>query len=122
MIFITFNQVNNIFIFIFLGIIFGIIKNILRIIFLLKFYKKIKNTVINTIFYSFFACFFVFFINIFNFGSFSITLILAYILGLCWCEFVCKKIVVFCENKWYNVLTSLQKHKRKNNASKSKKS
>lgn len=117
MIFSSFNQLNNILIFIFLGIILGLIYCLIEIIFLLNLQKKLKNITINSVFYIFFALFFVFLINIFNFGIFSISLLLALILGFIWIKTLCKKLVVFLKNKWYNIF----KTKRKRNEKQTKK-
>ena len=121
MIFYTINQLNNFLIAIFFGFIFGSIKNIFDVVYLLNSQKKIINILINTIFYTFFTCFFVFFINIFNFGLLNIVLLLSFILGFVWCKIVFKKTVVFCKNKWYNVLTNTHKLKKENHGNKSKK-
>ena len=114
MIFSTQLQLNNIFIFSFFGIIIGIILNCFSIIFLKNYQKNLKKTLLNIIFYCFFSVFLIFLINLFNFGKFSITPILAFVLNFLWITAVTKKLVVFLEKKWYNILNKLfRKNKTK---------
>lgn len=55
-------------------------------------------------------------LNIFNFGTFSITLTAAAVLGFIWMNFTSKKLVVFLEVLCYNKLTKdRKKHARKKN-------
>ena len=120
MIFSTLNQVNCFLIFVFLGIIFSIIYDALFILFLKKHRKKFANYTFDTIFYAIFSCFFVIFKNIFNFGLFSFSLLLACSIGFVWTKSTTKNLVVFLEEKWYNKITLKRKEKRVQNASKSK--
>jgi len=115
MIFYSFNQLNNVLIFIFLGIVVSIIKTIINLLFLLNFSKKIKNIAINCIFYMFFTCFFVILLNIFNFGFLNITLFLSYLIGYIWFKSVTKNLVAFYQKKWY---TNINKNKKETNARK----
>ena len=110
MIFATVNQLNCFLIFFSLGIIFNLIFNLIKIIFCLNFSKNIIKNIINCIFFSIFSIIFVIFINFFNFGSLSFTLILACLLGWFLFEMLVKKTVVFLQAKWYNVLNL--KHKK----------
>lgn len=119
MIFSTLNQLNCFLIFIFFGIIFGVIANIFFIVFLKKYQKNIIKVVFDAIFYSIFAILFVFLINIFNLGNFSLTLLSALILGFFITQKVCGNLVVFFQNKWYNILTKL-KSRRENEKKQSK--
>jgi len=116
MIFYSFNQLNTFLIFLFFGLFLELFYNILEIVFLLNSQKKLKNIIINSVFYIIFALFFVILLNIFNFGLFSIVLTATYVLGFIWLKIVSKKLVVFYQEKWYNVL-----NKRKTNAKKFKK-
>lgn len=122
MIFSTLKQFNCFLIFIFFGIICCLIYNIFSIIFLKNFQKKSKNIAFDTFFYGFFNIFLVFLINLFNFGKFSFALIFAFYIGFLLNKFMFNKLVVFFENKWYNLLTRLFPKGEKHNASKSKKS
>ena len=122
MIFATFNQLNNCLIFIFLGFIIGYIFSIIKIIFLLNFSKNIKKNIIFSVFYMFFSCFYIFFINIFNFGLLNFVLLLCFILGFVWNKKLLNNLVVFCENKWYNIITYLKNSKGKTCKTTTKKS
>ena len=119
MIFSTFNQLNNFLIFIFVGLLMAFFYSILEICFLINFKKKLKNIIFNSVFYIFFAVLFVILLNIFNFGKFNISLLLATIGGYVWFRNASKNLVVFLKNKWYNTLNRL---KRKTNAKQQKKS
>ena len=109
MIFYSFNQLNNVLIFLFCGIILGFIYNTVEIIFLINYQKKIKYIVFNSIFYVFFALFFIFLINIFNFGLLSFSLLASIILGFLWFKAVSKKLVVFLKNKCYTLFNKNSK-------------
>lgn len=111
MIFSSFNQVNNVLIFIFFGIVLCLFYITLEILFLLNFKKIFKNIIFNTFFYIFFAIIYIFLINIFNFGLFNIVLLGAFILGFIWFKIASKNLVVFLKNKWYTIIS-----KRKQNA------
>lgn len=111
MIFAAINQLNCFFIFLNLGIIFNLFYNLIKIIFCLNFSKNIKKNIINCIIFSIFSIIFVIFINLFNFGILSPTLIFACILGWLLFETTVKKSVVFLQSKWYNVLNL--KHKKR---------
>ena len=117
MIFSTFNQLNCFLLFLYFGIILGLISKIFFILFLNKFQKIIIKNIIFAIFYTFFSIFFVFLINFYNLGQFSYALILAYILGFLWFNFLSKNLVVFLENKWYTIIRKLKQRvfKRKLN-------
>ena len=68
----------------------------------------------------FFSVFFVIFLNLFNYGIFSLTLLLFYILGFYWIVRATNKTVVIFENKWYNTIKNLKhsnKGKKKNEIS-----
>lgn len=121
MIFISFNQLQILFIFIFLGLFFGLVFNIIKTIFLLNFSKNIKKTLILSVFYTIFSCFYIIFINIFNFGILNIILLLAYIFGFLWSKKLLVNLVVFYENKWYNVITKVKAKRKDKHANKSKK-
>jgi len=111
MIFSTTHQFNCLFVFLFFGIILGIISIIFFGLFLKKFQKKFIIYTLDGVFYTFFSIFFVILLNIFNFGKFSISLILVYLIGYIWINKACKNLVVFLENKWYNIIKHESKHK-----------
>ncbi len=116
MIFSTSSQLNCFLIFVFLGIVLSIVSNAINILFLEKFAKKLKKIIINFNFYAIFSIFFVIFINVFNFGEFSISLLIASTLGFIWFNFTTKKLVVFLSSLWYTKLTKGKlKHARKKN-------
>lgn len=104
MIFSTTNQLNCFLLFIFFGFIFGIFFQLFSILFLKKYQKIFQKIIFEGIFYTFFSIFYVFLINFFNFGKISYVLILGYLIGFLWCKKVSNNLVVFLQNKWYNVL------------------
>lgn len=104
MIYSTTNQFFCFLIFLFFGIIFGFIFSFLSIIFLKNYLKKIKKSIFDLVFYSIFCIFFVIFVIFFNYGQFSFSLILSYILGFVWIINLNKKTIAFLEIKWYNIL------------------
>lgn len=112
MIFSTFNQLNCFLIFIFFGALFGCFANVIFVIFLKEYQKNALKIIFDAIFYSFFAILFIFLINIFNFGKYSFVLLIAIILGFLFIQEVSKNLVVFLQNKWYNLLKKI-KLKRK---------
>ena len=120
MIFQTENQINIFLIFLFLGIILEIFFSIIKIVFLIKFKKNFKKNILNCLFFSIFSLIFVVFLIFFNFGIFKISILIAYILGFCWSNFVCKNLVVFFENKWYNTIIKIKQTKKEEYANKSK--
>ncbi len=113
MIFSTQNQFNCFLIFIFFGIILGVLFSIQNILFLRKNEKFIKKIILDCIFYMFFSIFFIILINFFNFGKFSLTLLLAFILGFETSKRLLLKTVVFLQNKWYNVVNKFFKRSKK---------
>lgn len=113
MIFSSFNQVNCFLVFLFFGIILGLIDCIISVIFLKKYQKKFIIPIFDAVFYTFFSILFVFLLNIYNFGEFSIVLVLAYILGFYWIKKQLKNLVAFLSLKWYNVVNKIRV-KRKN--------
>lgn len=122
MIFQTQNQLNTFLIILFFGLICCLFFNFIKTIFLISFTKKFKKILFCCIFYSIFACFFIFLLIFFNFGIFNISLLLAFILGFIWCNFLFKNLVVFLENKWYTTYNKIKISFKDTNASKSKKS
>ena len=116
MIFSTTYQFNCFFIFLFLGVAFSLFFNCINILFLQKFSKKYKKIIINCVFYSIFSIFFVILLNIFNFGLFSTSLLIAAFLGFIWMHFTSKKLVVFLKMLCYNKHTEDKiKNARKEN-------
>jgi len=116
MIFSTNHQVNCFLIFVFLGIIFSIFYNCINILFFKNFTKNYKKIIKNSVFYSIFSIFFVILLNFFNFGLFSISLLLATFAGYVWTNLTIKKLVVFLQTLWYNKLTKDKiKYARKKN-------
>lgn len=120
MIFSTFNQLNCFLIFIFLGIICAVVFDLFSIIFLKKYQKNFLKLLFDTIIYGFFSVIFIIFENIFNFGIFSLSLVLAFLIGFIFTCHLNIKLVVFLEDKWYNVIN--KKHRESNGESKSKES
>ncbi len=113
MIFSSFNHVNCFLVFLFFGIILGFIDNIISIVFLKNYQKKFVIPIFDTVFYTFFSILFVILLNIFNFGEFSLVLVLAYVLGFYWIKKQLKNLVAFLQTKWYNVINRIRA-KRKN--------
>lgn len=107
MIFSTQPQLNCVLIFIFFGIITGLILSILSIIFLKSHQKKLLKLIFLTSFYAFFSVLFVFLLNFFNFGKFSIVLLLAYLCGFKAINFQLDKLVVIFEKSWYNKISKI---------------
>lgn len=122
MIFSTLNQVNCFLIFLFFGFICNFVINILSIIFLKKFKKLTINCVFDCIFTIFLCIFLIFLLINFNFGKFSIVLIITFLFGYCTTQFVFKKTFVFLENKWYNTINKFLKGLKSRHEHKSKKS
>ena len=122
MIFYTKNQFNCFLIFLFFGIIFNLIYNLFSILILKKYQKKLKIIIFDSVFYSFLSIFLIFLINFLNFGKLSLVILLAFILGFITSNMLTKKLVVFFQNKWYNILNKIFPKGEKHNASKSKKS
>ena len=115
MIFLTVNQLNCFLLFLFLGIIY-----LIKIIFCFNFLKNITKNILKCVFFSIFAIIFIFFINFFNFGKMSISLLLGTILGYVWFDKLATNSVVFLQNKWYNTVKHKDKKKIKTNESKLK--
>lgn len=113
MIFSTFNQLNCVLIFLFFGILISFISLILEIIFLRKYQKNFIKIIFDSIFYTFFGIFFIILLFFFNFGKFSITLILTYCLSIFISKHSCLNLVEKLSNKWYNFLKSKFKRKLK---------
>jgi len=113
MIFSTLNQHACFFIFLFFGAIIGFIYSILKIIFLPKNNKNLIKNILNCIFFTIFSLFFVIILNFFNFGKLSCTLIVSYFLSFFAIVKLNKNLVVFLQNKWYNVISKLFKRKVK---------
>lgn len=107
MIFQTQNQINCLLIFIFFGIISGLISILFFLIFTIKNQKKLIKLLFESIFYSFLGVFFVFLINFLNFGHFSPTLLIGYILGYLWIKRLMQKSVVILETKWYTKVSKI---------------
>ena len=120
MIFLTVNQLTCFLLFLFLGIIFALIFNLIKIIFCFNFLKNITKNIFKCVFFSIFAIIFIFFINFFNFGKISISLLLGTILGYVWFDKLATNSVVFLQNKWYNTVKHKDKKKIKTNESKLK--
>ncbi len=108
MIFSTQNQLNCLLIFVLGGIILGFISNVFSVLFAINFQKKYIKSLFLSIFYAFLSIFFVFLINFFNFGKFSLTLLIFFLLAYLWAKTLFKKTLVILERKWYNVCK--QKH------------
>lgn len=121
MIFKTNLQLNCFLIFLFFGIIIGFISNCYDLIFLKNYQKKLKKIVFDCIFYVFFSIFYVFLINYFNFGHYSIALILSYIFGFWIAKTLLRKTVVILQSKWYNKINILIKSKKIKKQRKTKK-
>ena len=114
MIFATLNQLNLFITFVFFGILVGLLSSIFYIIFLKNYQKNIIKIVFDSIFYANLLILFIFFINLFNFGEFSITLLFAYFMSIFYIQILTKKSVVFLETKWYNLIKRSFKRKQKN--------
>ena len=119
MIFSTLNQLNCFLLFIFFGLIFGFFYNLAGILFLKKYQKIFQKIIFDSVFFGFFSIFYVFLINFYNFGIFSITLILGYLIGFLWIKNLGKNLVVFLQEKWYTFLIKRKRNGRgkKNKAS-----
>ena len=119
MIFSTLNQLNCFLLFIFFGLIFVFFYNFASILFLKKYQKIFQKIIFDSVFFSFFSIFYVFLINFYNFGIFSITLILGYLFGFLWLKNLSKNLVVFLQEKWYNSLIKRKRNgrRKKNKAS-----
>ncbi len=115
MIFSTFNQLNSFIIFLFCGFIYGFICSIFKIIFLIKNEKIIKKSMFDCIFYAFLIVFYYFLTIFLNFGNISLVLLLSLIVGKISFEWLGRNLVVFLQNKWYNII-----NKRKLNARRKK--
>ena len=113
MIFSTLNQLNCLLIFIFYGIVLGLIFSFFDILFLRKNEKLIKKTIICCNLSAIFIIFFSFLENIFNLGKFSLSLFIGFSLGFFWIKKLVFNLVVFLQNKWYNVFKSIQKEPKK---------
>ena len=111
MIFSTFNQFTCFLIFLYFGIITSVLSQLFFMLFLKNYQKNVLKNVIFAINYAIFLIFFVILLNIFNFGQFSIVLILAYLFGYFWIKKLSNNLVVFLEKKWYNVCTKSRKKK-----------
>ena len=120
MIFSTLNQTNCFICFLFFGLLTGILFNLFLIIFFVKYLKKYQKNIFFCIFFAFFIIFFAILINIFNFGKFSITLFLAYIISHFWSRKLTTNLVVFFSNKCYNVIKLIKPKKRNVNKNESK--
>jgi len=116
MIFATFNQLNCFLIFIFLGLILGLISNVFFILFLKNYQKNIVKIIFDSIFYAILSILFIFLLNYFNLGEFSISLLLAYTIGIKWTQILGRKTVVFFETKWYTYIKNktIERKKRSN--------
>lgn len=106
MIFYSFNQFNCFLIFIFCGIICCLIYDLFNLIFLIKFQKKFKKIIFDSIFYCFFNIFLIFLINFLNFGKINFSILLGFILGFSLTKKSNKNLLVFLENKWYNIFNN----------------
>lgn len=118
MIFSSTNQVNILFIFCSAGIASAIFFAAFSIIFLKNYLKKIKKTLFFALFYAFYYVFFIILINFFNFGKFSLSLLISYILSFKLVELLLRNLVVIFEKRWYNkfikITNSIRStHKRK---------
>ena len=123
MIFSSANQLNCLFLFITIGIFAELFANIFFIVFLKNYQKNVIKIIFDSIFYTFFSILFIFSIIYFNFGEFSITLLLSYILGIFWIKILTHKLVVFFECKWYNhIKKKLLERKKRSSERKLRKS
>ena len=122
MIFSTLNQFNCFLIFLFFGICSSLIYKFFSIIFLKKYQKKLKIIIFDCIFSIFLIIFLTFLINYLNFGKLSLGIIVAFLTGNLIFNKLVKNLVVFLENKWYNIVNKLFPKGEKQSASKSKKS
>ena len=107
MIFSTQSQLNCVLIFVFAGMLIGILANIIFAIFLKNYQKYAIKLTFSTIFYAFFSVFYIFILNIFNYGNFSIVLLLSYLAGFQFTNWQLKKLVVIFEKAWYNKLNKI---------------
>lgn len=114
MIFSTQNQINYFAIFLLFGLLIGLFFKLFNLLFLIKFKKIFQKNIFFSVFYSFFCVFFAFLLIFFNFGKFSFTLFLSYLLGFLWALKVLKKSFDVFENLWYNTIKKINsKHKSK---------
>lgn len=102
MIFSTQNQLYILLIFLLGGIISGICSSFFSIIFLKKYQKNLVKSVFLSVFYLFFCVFFIFLLNFFNFGNFSLILVLSYLIGFLSTKNLTKNLVVILQDLWYN--------------------
>ena len=109
MIFSTQNQLDCFLIFLFCGIIFGLFLLIFNILFFRKNTKILIKNITNCIFSAIFLILFAILLNFFNFGKFSISLLLSFFLGYLWFIWLSSNLVVFLKNKCYNVFKSKQR-------------
>ena len=114
MIFSTQNQIPNCFIFLFFGIVFYLFYSAIKIAFLIKNNKILAKNIINLIFFAIFSIFFVILLNIFNLGYFSFALLLCFCLGGFSCQKLTNNLVVFLQNKWYNVINKIKRKEKCN--------
>lgn len=121
MIFLSLNQLNCFLIFLFYGIISCFIYKIFCILFLKNYQKKLKFIVFDAIFYTFLMIFLIFLINFLNFGKLSLALIFAFIIGFYSFKTLTKNLVVFLQNKWYNIFIKYFSKGKNKNANESKK-
>jgi len=113
MIFSTQNQLDCFLIFLFFGILFGFILSLFDLIFFRKNEKIIIKNITNCIFSAIFLIFFTILLNIFNFGKFSLTLLFSISFGLLAFKRLVSNLVVFLQNKCYNVFKSKPRRTKK---------
>ena len=114
MIFQTQNQLNSLMIFSFAGIVIGLFSIIYFLFFTVIFQKKLIKNIIIAVFYAFFSIIFVILINLFNFGTFSLSLLASFISGLLLIRFSLKNLVVILEKKWYTKINNIFKKLKSN--------
>ena len=110
MIFNTLSQLNLLIIFLFFGLICGFISIIYFAITLKNHNKNLINIILNCIFYAFLSVFYAFLINFFNFGIFSLTLVLTFSIGFVWSKKLLNKLLVILEKKCYTLYKKLTKN------------
>lgn len=111
MIFKTINQLEYAIIFLFSGILIGLFNLIFSLFTSKKPVKLFEKITKNTIFYAIFAVFFEILIFFYNFGKFSITLLISYFVGFLWSKFLTRNLVVILKKKCYNALHNKIKRK-----------
>jgi len=121
MIFLSVNQLNCFLIFLFFGIISCVIYKFFCILFLKNYQKIFKIIIFDTIFYTFLMIFYIFLINFLNFGKLSLVLIFAFTIGFYFFKILTKNLVVFLQNKWYNIFIKYFSKGKNKNANESKK-